>query len=106
MAEGKKESQILQAEADKQSAILAAEAVKEAKIKEAEGEAQAIMKVEEAKAKAIELINNAEPKEGYIKLKSFETFEKVADGKSTKIIIPSEIQNISALASGVKEAVN
>ncbi|MCR5150937.1 MAG: SPFH/Band 7/PHB domain protein [Clostridiales bacterium] len=106
VAEGKKESQILQAQADKESAILAAEAVKEAKIKEAEGEADAILKVEQAKAKAIELINTAAPKDGYLTIKSLEAFEKAADGKATKIIIPSNLQSVAGLAAGIKEVIN
>ncbi len=103
VAEGQKESMILSAEAEKQSAILAAEAIKEAKIKEAEGEAEAILKVEEARAKAIELINQAAPGEGYIKIKSLEAFEAAADGKATKLIIPSEIQGLAGLAASAKE---
>ena len=105
VAEGKKESQILAAEADKQAAILHAEAVKEAKIREAEGQAEAILKVQEAEAKAIELINSSKPGEGYLTIKSLEAFQKAADGQSTKIIIPSDIQGIAGLASGVIEAV-
>ena len=105
VAEGKKESQILAAEADKQAAILHAEAVREAKIREAEGQAEAILKVQEAEAKAIELINSSKPGEGYLTIKSLEAFQKAADGQSTKIIIPSDIQGIAGLASGVIEAV-
>ncbi|MBQ5995124.1 MAG: SPFH/Band 7/PHB domain protein [Clostridia bacterium] len=103
VAEGHKESQILNAEAEKQAAILRAEAVKEAKIREAEGEAEAIRVVQEANAKAIELINKAAPSDGVIAIKSLEAFAKAADGKSTKIIIPSEIQSIAGLATGIKE---
>ncbi len=105
VAEGHKESQILAAEGEKQAAILRAEAIKESKIREAEGEAEAILKVEQARAKAIELINESNPKSGYLTLKSLEAFETAADGKATKIIIPSEIQSIAGLASGIKEAV-
>ncbi len=105
VAEGQKESQILAAEGDKRAAILHAEAVKEAKIREAEGEAEAILKIQEAEAKAIELINASNPGDGYIKIKSLEAFSKAADGQSTKIIIPSEIQGIAGLAEGVVEAV-
>ena len=105
VAEGQKESQILAAEGDKRAAILHAEAVKEAKIREAEGEAEAILKIQEAEAKAIELINASNPGDGYIKIKSFEAFSKAADGQSTKIIIPSEIQGLAGLAEGVVEAV-
>ena len=105
VAEGQKESQILAAEGDKRAAILHAEAVKEAKIREAEGEAEAILKIQEAEAKAIELINASNPGNGYIKIKSLEAFSKAADGQSTKIIIPSEIQGLAGLAEGVVEAV-
>lgn len=101
VAEGKKESQILAAEADKAAAILHAEAVKEAKIKEAEGEADAIIKLQQANAEGIRLINEAAPSDAVLTMKSLEAFEKVADGKSTKIIIPSEIQGIAGLASGI-----
>ena len=106
VAEGQKESKILAAEADKQSAILAAEAIKEAKIREAEGEAEAIIKVEQARAKAIELINSAAPGDGYLTIKSLEAFEAVADGKATKLIIPSNLQGLAGLAAGVKEIVS
>ena len=105
VAEGQKESQILAAEGDKRAAILHAEAVKEAKIREAEGEAEAILKIQEAEAKAIELINASNPGDGYIKIKSLEAFSKAADGQSTKIIIPSEIQGLAGLAEGIVEAV-
>ena len=98
VAEGQKESQILAAEGDKRAAILHAEAVKEAKIREAEGEAEAILKIQEAEAKAIELSNASNPGDGYIKIKSLEAFSKAADGQSTKIIIPSEIQGLAGLA--------
>ena len=101
VAEGKKESQILAAEADKAAAILHAEAVKEAKIKEAEGEADAIIKLQQANAEGIRLINEAAPGEAVLTIKSLEAFEKAADGKATKIIIPSEIQGIAGLASGI-----
>ena len=106
VAEGQKESKILAAEADKQSAILAAEAIKEAKIREAEGEAEAIIKVEQARAKAIELINSAAPGDGYLTIKSLEAFEAAADGKATKLIIPSNLQSLAGLAAGVKEIVS
>ncbi len=105
VAEAQKESQILAAEGDKRAAILHAEAVKEAKIREAEGEAEAILKIQEAEAKAIELINASNPGDGYIKIKSLEAFSKAADGQSTKIIIPSEIQGLAGLAEGVVESV-
>ena len=106
VAEGQKESKILAAEADKQSAILAAEAIKEAKIREAEGEAEAIIKVEQARAKAIELINSAAPGDCYLTIKSLEAFEAAADGKATKLIIPSNLQGLAGLAAGVKEIVS
>ena len=106
VAEGQKESQILAAEAEKQSAILAAEAVKEAKIKEAEGEAEAILKVEQARAKEIELINQAAPGQGYLTIKSLEAFETAADGKATKLIIPSDLQGLAGLAASAKEVLS
>ena len=102
VAQGEKESKILTAEGDKASAILRAEAVKESKIREAEGEAQAILSVQEATAKAIELINAANPSQAVLTIKSLEAFEKAADGKATKIIIPSEIQGIAGLSSALK----
>ena len=105
VAEGHKESQILNAEAEKQAAILHAEAVKEAKIREAEGEAEAILAVQKANAKAIELINEAAPSDAVIAIKSLEAFSKAADGKATKIIIPSEIQSREGLAASLKELV-
>ena len=88
---------------DKQAAILHAEAVKEAKIREAEGEAQAIVAVQEAQAKAIALINEAAPKDGYLTIKSLEASAKAADGKATKLIIPSELQSLAGLAASAKE---
>jgi len=103
VAEGHKESQILNAEAEKQAAILRAEAVKEAKIREAEGEAEAIRVVQQANADAIKLINEAKPGDAVIAIKSLEAFAKAADGQSTKIIIPSEIQSLAGLATGIKE---
>lgn len=102
VAQGEKESKILTAEGDKASAILRAEAVKEAKIREAEGEAQAILSVQEATAKAIELINSAKPSQAVLTIKSLEAFEKAADGKATKIIIPSDIQGVAGLAASLK----
>ena len=104
IAEGKKESMILEAEAEKQAAILRAEAKREAKIREAEGEAEAILKVQNAIAEGLKLISNANPSEKALTLKSFEALEKVADGKATKLIIPSELQNLSAIAATFKEA--
>lgn len=105
VAEGHKESEILNAQAEKQAAILHAEAVKEAKIREAEGEAEAILEVQTANAKAIELINKANPSDAVIAIKSLEAFTKAADGKATKIIIPSEIQSLAGLATSLKEFV-
>ncbi|MDD5917462.1 MAG: paraslipin, partial [Clostridiales bacterium] len=105
VAEGLKESQILAAQGEKASAILRAEAVKEAKIREAEGEAEAIRKVQTATAEAIAMINEAAPKDGYLTLKKLEAFSKAADGKATKIIIPSEIQGLAGLAKAVAETV-
>lgn len=102
-AEGEKRSAILVAEGEKESAILRAEAVKEAKIREAEGDAEAILKVQTAIAKGIELINEARPSQSAIAYRSLEALEKVADGKSTKLIIPSEIQNMTTLAASLKE---
>lgn len=102
-AEGHKESVILEAEAEKQSAILKAEAVREAKIREAEGEAQAILKIQQATADGIRFIREAGADEAVLQLKSLEAFEKAADGRATKIIIPSEIQGIAGLAKGIVE---
>ena len=104
-AEGHKESVILQAEADKQSAILHAEAVKEAKIRGAEGEAQAILKIQQANADGIEFIREAGADSAVLQLKSLEAFAKAADGKATKIIIPSDIQGIAGLATSIAEVV-
>lgn len=105
VAEGQKEAAILKAEAEKQAAILRAEALKEAAIREAEGEAEAIRKVQEATAAGIRMINEAKPSEAVLTIKSLETFQKVADGQATKIIIPSDIQNMAGLVASVKEAV-
>ncbi len=102
-AEGQKESLILSAEAEKQSAILRAEAEKEATIRKAEGEAQAILTVQQANADGIKLLNEAAPGQGVLTLKSLEAFEKAADGKSTKLIIPSDIASIAGLASSLTE---
>ncbi|MCR5530327.1 MAG: paraslipin [Lachnospiraceae bacterium] len=104
VAEGKKESAILEAEAEKAAAILRAEAKKEATIREAEGQAEAILRVQKANADGLRYLNEAAPTDAVIRLKSLEAFAKAADGKSTKIIIPSEIQGIAGLASGVVEA--
>ena len=105
VAEGKKASAILEAEAEKEAAILRAEAKKEATIREAEGQAEAIMRVQKANADGIRFLNEAYPSDPVLRLKSLEAFAKAADGKSTKIIIPSEIQGLAGLASGVIEAV-
>ena len=105
VAEGHKESKILEAEAEKQSAILHAEAVKEAKVREAEGEAEAILKVQTATADAIKLLNDANANDAVVKLKALEAFAKAADGKSTKIIIPSDIQGVAGLATSLSELV-
>ena len=102
-AEGQKESVILEAEAEKQSAILRAEAKKEATIREAEGQAQAILSIQQANADGIRLLNDASPSSQVIQLKSLEAFGKAADGKATKIIIPSEIQGMAGLAKSVVE---
>ena len=102
-AEGHKESMILEAEAEKEAAILNAEAKKEATIREAEGQAEAILKVQRATADGLRAIREAGADEAVIKLKSLEAFEKAADGKATKIIIPSEIQNLAGLATSIKE---
>ena len=102
-AEGKKQSAILEAEGIKQSTILQAEAKKESAIKEAEGQAQAIIAVQKATADGLAMIKQAIGAEGAIKLKSFETLEKVADGQSTKIIIPSDIQNLAGFITGITE---
>lgn len=104
-AEGEKRSQILVAEGEKESAILRAEAVKEQKIHEAEGEAEAILMVQRAYADSLRLLNDANPGDKVIALKSLEAFEKVADGRATKIIIPSEIQSMAGLAASLKELV-
>ncbi|WP_235070757.1 SPFH domain-containing protein [Turicibacter sp. TJ11] len=102
-AEGLKESQILEAEAHKQAMILSAEADKEAAIRRAEGEAEAILKVQEATAKGLQMLNESCPTKEVITLKSFDALTKVADGQATKLIIPSEIQNISALIASLTE---
>ncbi len=103
VAEGKKQSVILDAEADKQSAILRAEAEKEKRIKEAEGQAEAILKIQQATADGIRFIKEAGADNAVIQLKSLEAFAKAADGKATKIIIPSEIQGLAGLVKSVAE---
>ena len=103
VAEGKKASAILDAEAEKQAAILRAEAKKEATIKEAEGQAEAIQRIQQANADGLRFLKDAAPDSAVLKLKSLEAFAKAADGKATKIIIPSEIQGIAGLAKSVVE---
>lgn len=102
-AEGQKASQILVAEGEKQSVILRADAAKQAAIMEAEGQAEAILKVQKALADSLRLLNEANPNDQVIKLKALETMTKVADGKATKLIIPSEIQGLAGLAGSVRE---
>ncbi len=104
-AEGEKQAAILQAEAEKEAAILRAEAEKEKRIREAEGQAEAILKVQGAKAEGLRMLREAGADEAVLRLKSLEAFEKAADGKATKIIIPSEIQGIAGLASSLQEIV-
>ena len=106
VAEGEKESQILRAEAEKEAAILRADAVREQKIREAQGEAEAVMMVQTALADSIKLLNASAPTEQVLTIKSLEAFEKAADGKATKIIIPSQIQSIAGLAASLKEVVS
>ena len=103
VAEGNKESVILDAEAEKQSAILRAEAEKEKRIREAEGEAEAILKVQQAQADGIRLLKEAGADQAVLTMKSLEAFEKAADGKATKIIIPSELQGIAGLVKSITE---
>ena len=105
VAEGKKQSAILVAEGEKESTVLRAEASRMAKIREAEGEAEALLTVQKALADSIVMLNNAEPTEQIIKLKSLEAFGKAADGKATKIIIPSQIQSLAGLATAFKEVI-
>ena len=103
VAEGQKESQILAAEGEKQAAILRAEAIKEAKIREAEGEAQAIIAVQQAKADGIKALNESSPTSEVLTIKSLDAFAAAADGKATKIIIPSDLQGIASLATTASE---
>ncbi len=104
VAEGEKASRILRAEAEKESTILYAEAEKEKQIREAQGEAEAINLVQKALADGIRMLNEADPKERVVQLKALEAFAKAADGKATKIIIPSEIQGLAGLAAGIQAA--
>ena len=105
-AEGEKKSQILKAEGLKESTILKADAIKESKVREAQGEAEAIMLVQKAQADALKLLNEAKPIEEVLQLKSYETFQKVADGQSTKIIIPSDIKPHATAATAIKEIIS
>ena len=105
IAEGEKESAILKAEAEKQAAILRAQAEKEAAILKADGEAQAIRSVQQALADSLEMLNEKAPNDAVLRLKAIEAMQKVADGKATKIIIPSEMQGLVGLAQGVVESV-
>ena len=102
-AQAKREAAILVAEGEKQAAILRAEAKKEQQIKEAEGRAEAILSIQKAQAEALKLLNEAAPTKEVLSLKGMETFEKVADGKSTKIIIPSELQNLAGMVTAFSE---
>ena len=102
VAEGRKQSLILDAEAEKQSRILRAEAEKQSQVLKAEGEAEAILKIQQATADGIRMINEAKPGDGVVALKSLEALEKVANGQATKIIIPSEIQNVAGLVASIK----
>jgi regulator of protease activity HflC (stomatin/prohibitin superfamily) len=104
-AEGEKRSAILVAEGERESQILKAEARKQAQILEATGQAEAILTVQRAVAEGIKLINEANPSDAFIKIRSLEAFTAAADGKATKIIIPSEIQAIAGLATGLKEII-
>lgn len=103
VAEGKKESAILDAEAEKTAAILRAEAQKEATVKEAEGQAEAILKIQQANADGLRFLKEAAPDDAVLQLKSLEAFAKAADGKATKIIIPSEIQGVAGLVKSITE---
>ena len=102
-AEGEKQSAITRAEGEKESAILRADAVREERIRTAQGEAEAITAVAQAQAKAIELINSSNPSEQYLKIRSMEAAEKMADGQSTKIVIPSNLQDVTSLVTAVRD---
>lgn len=104
-AEGEKKSNILKAEGEKESAILRAEAKKEAAIREAEGQAEAIIRVQKAVAEGIDIINKADPKQGYLTIKSLESLNELAKGNATKIIVPSDIQGLAGLATSLKEII-
>jgi regulator of protease activity HflC (stomatin/prohibitin superfamily) len=103
VAEGEKQSQILVAEGERQSVILRAEAKKQSQVLEAEGEAEAILSVQRALADSITMLNDANPRESVIRIKALEAFAKAADGKATKIIIPSDIQAVAGLVTSIKE---
>ena len=105
-AEGQKQSKILVAQGEKESLVLRAEAAKEAKLLEAEAQAQAILKVQEAQAQALRMLNEAAPNDQVVKLKSLEAFQAAANGKATKIIIPSEIQGLAGLAASAKSVLS
>ncbi|MGN0994162.1 MAG: SPFH domain-containing protein [Butyricicoccus sp.] len=105
VAEGKKQSAILVAEGEKESTVLRAEANRLAKIKEAEGEAEALLTVQRAMADSLKMLNEASPTDEIIKIKALEAFQKAADGRATKIIIPSEIQGLAGLATSLKEVI-
>ena len=105
-AEGEKRAAILEAEGEKEAAILRADAKKQQQILEAEGQAEAILKVQQATAEGIKLINEATPGDAVIRLKALEAFAAAANGQSTKIIIPSEIQGLAGLAAGVIESIS
>jgi regulator of protease activity HflC (stomatin/prohibitin superfamily) len=105
VSEGRKQSLILEAEAEKQAAILRAEAKKEASIREAEGEAEAILSIQKATAEGLKMLKDASPSQEVLALKSYEAFIKAADGKATKIIVPSNIQNLAGLATSITEIV-
>ena len=102
-AEGEKRSAILVAEGEKESAILRADAVREQRIREAQGEAEALMTVQKALADSIKMLNEADPSQKVLTLKSLEALQKVADGKATKLIVPSELQNLAGLVASAKE---
>ena len=102
-AEGEKRSNILTAEGEKEAMVLRANAKKESMIAEAEGQAQAMERIYEAQARGIEMIKNAHPTKEYLSLKSLETYEKMADGKATKIVVPSELQNMASILTSARE---
>ena len=106
IAEGEKEAKILSAEAAKEAAILQAEAEKQSKIKIAEGDAEAVIRIQKANAEGIKMINEANASKEYLALKSMDTFSEVSKGRATKIIVPSEIQNMAGLLSSLKETVD